>query len=132
MNNELFVNGIKIEKKQIKDVNEYPFNIECIKGINELNFNKPVTFLIGENGVGKSTFIEALAIKLGLNPEGGSNNMQFSNYDDYSELYKHLTTKVAKKQPYKNLYTLTSKNLCFMLMKSVVKIEYHIRTMKLK
>ena len=39
---------------------------------------------------GKSTFIEAIAIRLGLNPEGGSNNMQFSNYDDYSELYKHL------------------------------------------
>ena len=40
---------------------------------------------------GKSTLIEAIAISLGLNPEGGSNNMQFSNYDDYSELYKHLT-----------------------------------------
>ena len=40
---------------------------------------------------GKSTLIEAIAIALGLNPEGGSNNMQFSNYDDYSELYKHLT-----------------------------------------
>ena len=40
---------------------------------------------------GKSTLIEAIAISLGLNPEGGSNNMKFSNYDDYSELYKHLT-----------------------------------------
>ena len=29
---------------------------------------------------GKSTLIEAIAIALGLNPEGGSNNMQFSNY----------------------------------------------------
>ena len=90
MNNELFVNGIKIEKNQIKDVNEYPFNIECIKGINELNFNKPVTFLIGENGVGKSTFIEALAIKLGLNPEGGTQNFMFRTKDTHSNLYKYL------------------------------------------
>jgi predicted ATPase len=31
-----------------------------------------VTFLVGENGSGKSTIIEALAIAYGLNPEGGS------------------------------------------------------------
>lgn len=35
--------------------------------------------------------IEGIAIALGLNPEGGSDNMQFSNYDDYSDLYKYLT-----------------------------------------
>lgn len=86
---ELFINRIKLNKENIDD-NIYPYNIKCLKDFEELNINNPVTLFYGENGVGKSTLIEAIAISLGLNPEGGSNNMQFSNYDDYSDLYKHL------------------------------------------
>ncbi len=87
---ELFVNRIKLNKNDI-DISKYPFNIKCLKDFDELKLDNAVTMFYGENGVGKSTLIEAIAIALGLNPEGGSNNMQFSNYDDYSELYKHLT-----------------------------------------
>lgn len=87
--NELFVTKIKLNKKNINN-DIYPFNIKCLKNFEELNIDSPVTLLYGENGVGKSTLIEAIAISLGLNPEGGSNNMQFSNYDDYSDLYKHM------------------------------------------
>ena len=92
MYSSLFVDGIKIEKDNIEDINKYPFNIECIKDISKLKFNKPVTFLIGENGVGKSTFIEALAIKLGLNPEGGTQNFIFKTKDTHSNLYKYSRT----------------------------------------
>ncbi len=88
--NSLFVNRIKLNREKITS-KEYPFNIKCLKKFNELEITTPVTFFYGENGVGKSTLVEAIAIALGLNPEGGSNNMNFSNYDDYSELYKYLT-----------------------------------------
>ena len=86
---ELFVNRIRLERENI-DYNTYPFNIKCLKEFEEIKLDNAVTMFYGENGVGKSTLVEAIAINLGLNPEGGSNNMQFSNYDDYSELYKHL------------------------------------------
>jgi predicted ATPase len=33
-------------------------------------FDKPVTFIIGENGTGKSTLLEAIAIRAGFNAEG--------------------------------------------------------------
>jgi len=46
-----------------------------------------VTFLIGENGSGKSTLIEAVAIRAGLNPEGGSQNLQFETRPTSSELH---------------------------------------------
>lgn len=84
-----FIDRIKLNKENI-DNTKYPFNIKCLRDFDELIISSPVTFFYGENGVGKSTLVEAIAIALGLNPEGGSNNMQFSNYDDYSELYKHL------------------------------------------
>ncbi len=55
-----------------------------------LRFTRPVTFLVGENGVGKSTLIEALAAALGFNPEGGSRNFRFSTADSHSGLSGYL------------------------------------------
>jgi predicted ATPase len=48
--------------------------IPAIKAVLEDGLNIPagVTFLVGENGSGKSTVVEALAAAHGLNPEGGS------------------------------------------------------------
>jgi predicted ATPase len=37
-----------------------------------------VTFFLGANGTGKSTLLEALAMALGFNAEGGSVNFRFS------------------------------------------------------
>jgi len=45
-----------------------------------------VTFLVGENGTGKSTLLEALALGVGLNPEGGSRNFNFATRASHSEL----------------------------------------------
>lgn len=86
---ELFVNKIQLKKENI-DKSVYPFNIKVLKDFDYLDINNAVTLFYGENGVGKSTLIEAIAIALGLNPEGGSNNMHFSNYNDYSDLYKYI------------------------------------------
>ena len=37
-----------------------------------ISLTKPITFFIGENGIGKSTLIEAIAVAAGFNPEGGT------------------------------------------------------------
>lgn len=70
MNNNLFIKKIIFEREKVIDFEQYPFNIEIIKKLHELTITSPVTFLIGENGIGKSTFIEAIAVSLGLNAEG--------------------------------------------------------------
>lgn len=69
---DLFIKEISIEKNEIDNYNIYPFDIDLVKNFEKLNLSSPVTFFIGENGIGKSTFIEAIAIKCGLNPEGGT------------------------------------------------------------
>ena len=53
-------------------------------------FTSPITFFVGENGIGKSSVIEALAINAGFNPEGGTLNFSFSTRDSHSSLYEHL------------------------------------------
>ncbi len=68
----------------------YPYNIAAFQHLERLEFHHNVTFFIGENGSGKSTMLEAIAVSLGLNPEGGSKNFTFSTRDTHSELYKKI------------------------------------------
>ena len=47
-----------------------------------LFFHPQVTFLVGENGTGKSTLLEALAVASGFPVEGGSKNVRIQTHGD--------------------------------------------------
>ena len=79
-----------INRKPIEERCEYPYNIPPILHMDEFEFRESVTFITGENGAGKSTFIEALAICAGFNPEGGSPNLNYHTYDSHSSLFNDL------------------------------------------
>ena len=64
-----------------------------------VELKKRVTFLVGENGMGKSTLLEAIAIAMGFNPEGGTRNYMFSTKDSHSELYRHLRVRRGINRP---------------------------------
>ena len=64
--------------------------IKSLKAMGRLRFTKRVTFLVGENGIGKSTLVEAIAVSQGFNPEGGTVNFRFSTEDSHSELHRYL------------------------------------------
>ncbi len=49
-----------------------------------------LTILVGENGVGKSTLVEAVAMAYGLSPEGGSTGARHSTRASESPLAGHL------------------------------------------
>ncbi len=42
----------------------FPFDLPLLQGLEELRFERPVTFFVGENGSGKSTLLEGLAVAL--------------------------------------------------------------------
>lgn len=56
-----------------------------------LEFRKPVTFFVGENGTGKSTLLEAIAVASGFNPEGRSRDFSFSTKRSHSDLHQFIT-----------------------------------------
>jgi predicted ATPase len=85
-----FLRGIKFNRNDVPTFKKYPFNLPILKTLDELAFHPNVTFLVGENGMGKSTLLEAIAIALGFNPEGGSLNFQFSTYDSHSAHENYL------------------------------------------
>lgn len=90
MNSNLFIKSIRLDKDKIEYFDKYPFNIDLVKNFEFLNITSPVTFFVGENGVGKSTFIEAIAKCLGLNKEGGSQNFLYETKDTTSNLSDYL------------------------------------------
>ena len=49
-----------------------------------------VTFLVGENGSGKSTIVEALAEEFGLNAEGGTRNARHVTAQERSDLTQRI------------------------------------------
>ena len=81
-NMDLFLRSISIDWDELND-DSYVREIDALRGVEQLEFRKPVTFFVGENGSGKSTLIEAIAVEYGFNPEGGTQNYSFSTYDEH-------------------------------------------------
>lgn len=84
----MFLREVYLKDKYMND--SYVYKIPMIQSFDRITFKKPITFLCGENGTGKSTLLEAIAIAYGFNPEGGSRNLQFSTYDTHSPLADNL------------------------------------------
>jgi predicted ATPase len=84
------VQYITLNDRIKRDLKKYPFTIPLIRNFKKITLNMPVTFIVGENGMGKSTLLEAIAVSYGFNPEGGSKNFNFKTKETHSELYKFL------------------------------------------
>ena len=83
--NNLFIQEVLFEWNEIKP-NSYIRTIESLRDVEKIEIQSPVSLFVGENGTGKSTLLEAIAVAHGFNPEGGTKNYVFSTYDSHSEL----------------------------------------------
>lgn len=92
MMDDLYIREVRITKEI--PGNNYLSRLAVVQSLRELGsleFHKKVTFIVGENGIGKSTLIEGLAVAMGFNPEGGTVNFNFSTNDSHSDLHDYLT-----------------------------------------
>ena len=85
---------MRVLRERIKDPERFPYNLAAVRNLDTLAFHPKVTFFVGENGTGKSTLLEALAVSVRLNPEGGSRNFNFATRRSHSPLDECL--RVAK------------------------------------
>jgi len=74
----------------------FPFDVPAILHAQNLNFENPLTFIIGDNGTGKSTLLETLAMKLNLPLIGGYINTK-RGFEAASILQKHIHLEQVKR-----------------------------------
>ncbi len=85
-----YIRCVELKRDEIADFKHYPFSLPVVKSLNHLALHPGVTFIIGENGTGKSTLLEAIATSYGFNAEGGTINFNFSTNETHSELNKYI------------------------------------------
>jgi predicted ATPase len=83
---DLFIRQIDVVDARIADKKAYPFSIPAIRKLHGLALAQ-VTYLIGENGSGKSTILEAVAVASRFNAEGGTKNFNFATRRSESPLH---------------------------------------------
>ncbi|MBQ3081444.1 MAG: AAA family ATPase [Clostridia bacterium] len=106
----LFIDEIKYDGELSEDY--YATNIPAVKyldSVRSLKFSKNVTFFVGENGTGKSTLLEAIAVAFGFNAEGGTRNFTFSTRKSHSELCDHIS--IVMRQTPKDGFFLRAESL---------------------
>lgn len=93
-----FIQNMWIDWNKI-DADSYLRDIPALQFEDELVFDNNITFFVGENGTGKSTLLEAIAVAYGFSAEGGSRNYSFSTYDSHSELHNAVTLGKGFRKP---------------------------------
>lgn len=110
MNEGKYISGILFDNNL--ENGSYLCELPVIKYLSDntsLNFSSNVTFFVGENGTGKSTLLEAIAVAFGFNAEGGTKNFNFSTNKTHSELWEHIT--LIKKAHAKDGFFLRAESL---------------------
>ncbi|MGE4273909.1 MAG: AAA family ATPase [Desulfitobacterium sp.] len=81
-----YVRSIELTRDKVPSFSQYPFNLPAVRNLDTLSMHPKVTFFVGENGSGKSTILEAIAVAYGFNAEGGTKNFNFSSRATHSDL----------------------------------------------
>ena len=96
---EQYIRSVKLDREKVPSFSEYPFNLPAIRDLHSLSFHPKVTFIIGENGSGKSTILESIAVAYGFNAEGGTKNFNFTSRATYSNLSNYIKIIKGTKKP---------------------------------
>lgn len=98
-----FLRSVKVVRERIEDESVYPFAIPAVRALDGLELAN-VTYLVGENGCGKSTVLEAIAVACGFNPEGGTVNFNFATRSSESPLHRCVRVVRGPRRPWTGFF----------------------------
>ncbi len=80
-----YLKRIWLEPSKITDREAYPFCLPLLRDDFELRFDKAITIIVGENGTGKSTLLEGIAVLAGYDEAGGGKGYMPVDHTDALE-----------------------------------------------
>jgi predicted ATPase len=98
----------ELKRDAIPTFDRYPFSIPSVRGLQRIAFHPEVTVVVGENGSGKSTFVEAVAVAAGFNADGGSANFRFGDRPSHSDLHRFI--RLARRRPLRHGFFLRAES----------------------
>jgi predicted ATPase len=66
-----YLKRVWLDKDRVQDPDAYPFCLPFLRDGLDLGFDHAVTIIVGENGTGKSTLLEGIAVLAGYDEAGG-------------------------------------------------------------
>src|SRR4051812_6803445 len=66
-----YLRRVWLNPAEVSDPTAYPFCLPFLQSEFELEFDRAVTIIVGENGTGKSTLLEGIAVLAGFDEAGG-------------------------------------------------------------
>src|SRR5256714_12013174 len=66
-----YLRRLWLDPERVADREVYPFSLPFLRHEFEVSFDKPITIIVGENGTGKSTLLEGIAVLAGYDEAGG-------------------------------------------------------------
>src|SRR5262249_7964399 len=60
-----YLRRVWLDPSRIEDRKAYPYCLPFLSDEFELSFDRPITIIVGENGTGKSTLLEGIAVLAG-------------------------------------------------------------------
>lgn len=94
-----YVQSVSLRPEADIPLNQFPFTIPAVRNMNLLEFHPDVSFFVGENGSGKSTILEAIALMCGFGAEGGTKNVRFETAKTVSVLGDYLRVARGYRAP---------------------------------
>src|SRR3984885_9244710 len=80
-----YLRRIWLDPSRVTDRAAYPFCLPLLKHDFELSFDRPITIIVGENGTGKSTLLEGIAVLAGYDEAGGGKGYMPVDHSDALE-----------------------------------------------
>ena len=81
-----YLKRIWLDPSRIDDRAAYPFCLPFLHDDFELSFDRPITIIAGENGTGKSTLLEGIAVLAGYDEAGGGKGYRPVNHSNALEV----------------------------------------------
>jgi len=91
-----YLRRVWLDPSGIADRAAYPFCLPFLQDDFELSFDRSITIIVGENGTGKSTFLEGIAVLAGFDEAGGGKGYKPVDHSSALEVMGGEVSKVLR------------------------------------